>query len=242
MEPSKDGAPPVIELRGVQKFYEDGGVQALRGIDLSIRRGEAVAVMGPSGCGKSTLLNIIGALDRPTAGEVIVDGQPLHRLRNWDRIRAHKIGFVFQSFYLLPNLTATENVQIPMFESDWTLAQRIDRAVNLLRLVGLGDRASHLPRQLSIGQRQRVAIARALANEPAILLADEPTGSLDSRTGKEIMELLLSLNRHQGTTLVVVTHDPSVAEYADRRINMLDGRITNQQSVVPPEMREAPPS
>ncbi len=221
---------PAIQLRNVEKYYEDGGVQALRGIDLTIRRGETVAVMGPSGCGKSTLLNIIGALDRPTRGQVLLEGHPLERMRHWDKIRARKIGFVFQSFYLLPNLTATENVQIPMFETDWTLAERRSRAIDLLHMVGLSDRTHHLPRQLSIGQRQRVAIARALANAPTILLADEPTGSLDSHSGREIMELLVALNCRQGTTLVIVTHDPQVAQYAGRRVSMLDGRVTDQQA------------
>lgn len=216
---------PLLSLRDVRKTYADGQVQALAGVSFDIQPGQFVSVMGPSGCGKSTLLNILGALDRPTSGEVLFDGSPLERVQNLDQLRAQRIGFVFQSFYLLPNLTALENVQLPMFEGNLSLAERPGRAEQLLSLVGLQDRLRHLPYQLSIGQRQRVAIARALANQPSLILADEPTGSLDSQTGLEIMELLQALNHDHQATLVVVTHDDQIASYGDRLIRMLDGRV-----------------
>lgn len=216
---------PLLSLRDVRKTYADGQVQALAGVSFDIQAGQFVSVMGPSGCGKSTLLNILGALDRPTSGEVLFDGSPLDRVQNLDQLRAQRIGFVFQSFYLLPNLTALENVQLPMFEGNLSLAERPGRAEQLLSLVGLQDRLRHLPYQLSIGQRQRVAIARALANQPSLILADEPTGSLDSQTGLEIMELLQALNHDHQATLVVVTHDDQIASYGDRLIRMLDGRV-----------------
>ncbi|MCR9296433.1 MAG: ABC transporter ATP-binding protein [bacterium] len=216
---------PLLSLRDVRKTYADGQVQALAGVSFDIQPGQFVSVMGPSGCGKSTLLNILGALDRPTSGEVLFDGSPLERVQNLDQLRAQQIGFVFQSFYLLPNLTALENVQLPMFEGNLSLAERPGRAEQLLSLVGLQDRLRHLPYQLSIGQRQRVAIARALANQPSLILADEPTGSLDSQTGLEIMELLQALNHDHQATLVVVTHDDQIASYGDRLIRMLDGRV-----------------
>ena len=181
--------------------------------------------MGPSGCGKSTLLNIIGALDLPTEGEVLFRGRPLSEMANLDQLRAHEIGFVFQSFYLLPNLTAEENIQLPMFEGKLKPRQRVARARELLARVGLADRVGHLPEQLSNGQKQRVAIARALANDPAVVLADEPTGALDSRNGAEVMQLLVELNVEHRTTMVVVTHDQSVADRSRRIVRMMDGRI-----------------
>ncbi len=225
---SRDNAPPtvaLVELRDVAKTYVDGAVKALDGVSLAIPAGEFVSIMGPSGCGKSTLLHMIGALDVPTAGQVLFRGVPLDAVRDLDSLRAREIGFVFQTFYLLPNLTARENVQLPMFGDGRPEAARVERAETLLALVGLADRAGHLPGQLSIGQRQRVAIARALANEPAIVLADEPTGSLDSRSGGEVMDLLERLHAEHGTTLVVVTHDAAVAARARRLVRMLDGRI-----------------
>jgi len=225
---SREHAAPaaaLVELRGVTKTYVDGGVKALDGVSLAIRAGESVSIMGPSGCGKSTLLHMIGGLDVPTAGQVLFRGVPLDAVRDLDRLRAREIGFVFQTFYLLPNLTALENVQLPMFGDGRPEADRCERAETLLALVGLADRAGHLPGQLSIGQRQRVAIARALANEPAIVLADEPTGSLDSRSGGEVMDLLERLDAEHGTTLVVVTHDAAVAARGRRLVRMLDGRI-----------------
>ncbi|MCA9128712.1 MAG: ABC transporter ATP-binding protein [Planctomycetales bacterium] len=215
----------LVALRDVCKTYADGNVQALRNVSLAVARGEFVSIMGPSGCGKSTLLNMLGALDRPTSGEVYFADQPLSAMKNLEKLRARRIGFVFQSFYLLPNLTALENVQLPMFESDRPLHLRRHEAERLLERVGLADRLEHTPHQLSIGQRQRVAIARAMANAPDLILADEPTGSLDSGSGTEIMDLLGELNETQGTTLVVVTHDQTVAERAGRIIRMLDGEV-----------------
>jgi len=218
-------APPLVNLRNVEKIYRDGAVRALDGVSLEIPAGQFLSITGPSGCGKSTLLHMIGALDSPTAGEILFRGESLAGIRDVDRLRSREIGFVFQTFYLLPNLTARENVQVPMFGDGRSDAERVAEADRLLGLVGLALRADHLPSQLSIGQRQRVAIARALANDPALVLADEPTGSLDSRSGGEVMDLLERLHADRGTTLVVVTHDPTVAARAERTIRMLDGRI-----------------
>lgn len=215
----------LLELRNVSKTYKDGNVQALRDVSLSIVSAEFVSIMGPSGCGKSTLLNMLGALDQPSSGQVFLEGEALEDAPNLDQVRARKIGFVFQSFYLLPNLTAVENVQLPMFEGTLALSERVERARYLLQVVRLKDRESHLPNQLSIGQRQRVAIARALANSPSVVLADEPTGSLDSQSGKEIMDILQELNGEHQTTLVVVTHDENVALRGRRTVRMLDGMI-----------------
>jgi len=222
------GETPLVELRQVTRTYRDGDVRALDGVSLAIPAGDFISIVGPSGCGKSTLLHLIGALDVPTAGEVLFRGTPLAAIPDLDHLRAREIGFVFQTFYLLPNLTARENVQLPMFGDGRSEAQRTARADELLARVGLAARSDHLPGQLSIGQRQRVAIARALANEPAIVLADEPTGSLDSRSGGEVMDLLGRLHAEQGTTLVVVTHDAAVAARGRRTIRMLDGRIVEQ--------------
>jgi len=216
---------PLVSLSGVSRRYADGNVEALRDVTLAIDRGEFVAVMGPSGCGKSTLLNVIGALDRPTAGEIRFRGRPLAEIDDLDRFRAREIGFVFQTFYLLPNLTAEENVQIPMFEGELRRRDRTQRARELLDLVGLGQRREHLPSQLSIGQRQRVAVARALANRPAVILADEPTGALDTASGQDVMRLLGELNRDHGTTVVVVTHEADVAHHAARIVNLRDGSL-----------------
>lgn len=219
------GDTPLVELRHVARTYRDGDVRALDGVSLTIPAGDFISIVGPSGCGKSTLLHLIGALDVPTAGEVLFRGTPLAAIRDIDHLRAREIGFVFQTFYLLPNLTARENVQLPMFGDGRSEAERTARADELLARVGLAARSDHLPGQLSIGQRQRVAIARALANEPAIVLADEPTGSLDSRSGGEVMDLLGRVHAEHGTTLVVVTHDAAVAARGRRTIRMLDGRI-----------------
>ena len=216
---------PLVSLREVSKHYRDGDVQALDNISLDIYLGQFVSIMGPSGCGKSTLLNMIGALDRPTSGKVLFDGKSLDGVADLDRLRSKHIGFVFQSFYLLPNLTAEENVQIPMFESERGRAARVSEARRLLALVGLEERLKHLPSQLSIGQRQRVAIARALANGPDLILADEPTGALDSQNGHEVMDLLCDLNESQKTTLVVVTHDQIVADRGGQTTWLRDGRI-----------------
>lgn len=209
----------------VSRTYEDGGVAALCDVSLDVGRGEYVAIMGPSGSGKSTLLNLLGALDRPTKGEVLLEGRPYSQLGPLDRVRSQKIGFVFQSFCLLPTLTAVENVQIPMFEGPLGARARARRAAELLDAVGMGHRAAHLPSRLSVGERQRVAIARALANEPPLLLADEPTGNLDSRSGEGILDLFGDLHERRGATLVVITHSADVAGRAQRVVRIRDGRI-----------------
>jgi putative ABC transport system ATP-binding protein len=202
-------------------------VNALNGLSLQIASGEVVAIMGPSGSGKSTLMNILGCLDRPTSGEYILDGEPAENLRDDQlaSIRNRKIGFVFQSFNLLPRASALANVELPLRYAGDSGGRRKERAKAALEAVGLGDRMSHKPTELSGGQQQRVAIARALVNDPAILMADEPTGALDSRTGAEIMELLLQINRQRGTTVILVTHDPNVAARARRTIRLQDGKV-----------------
>ena len=222
----------VVETRDLVKIYGDGvEVRALDGVNLIVREKEFVAVMGPSGSGKSTLLHLIGALDRPTSGQVIVQGQDLTRVRDLDHFRSQTVGFVFQLHNLIPTLTARENVEIPMHEGKLSRGARRRRALELLELVGLAERADFLPNQLSGGERQRVAIARALANNPAIILADEPTGNLDSVSGAEVMRTLRHLNQTQGTTIIVVTHDPKVARATDRRITLQDGRIVDDHPV-----------
>jgi ABC-type lipoprotein export system ATPase subunit len=217
------------------KIYGDGDeVRALDGVDLSIPEGEMLAVMGPSGSGKSTLLNMLGGLDRPTSGQVLIDEQDLATVRNLDRFRSQTVGFVFQLHNLLPTLTAQENVEVPMRGQAIGRRARRERARELLDLVGLADRVKHLPSQLSGGQRQRVAIARALANQPRLILADEPTGNLDTASGAEIMELLGELNESQGTTIIVVTHDRRVARATDRILTMRDGQISDDHAVADP--------
>ncbi len=198
-EPENEHAA-LLRAEHVSRRYRDGDVNALADVSLEIRPGEYVAIIGPSGSGKSTLLNMLGALDEPTSGEVYFEGRPLSQWGSLDDFRSQKIGFVFQSFYLLPTLTAVENVQIPMFEGSLPLAERVRKATELLESVGLGHRADHRPNQLSVGERQRVAIARALANGPPLLLADEPTGNLDSHSGAEILNLFDRLHREQGMT------------------------------------------
>jgi putative ABC transport system ATP-binding protein len=215
----------LVRAEQLCKTYPDGRVQAVVDVSVGIRGGEYVAIMGPSGSGKSTLLNLVGALDRPSSGEVYFEGQPLSARRDLDRLRAQKLGFVFQSFYLLPTLTAAENVQIPMFEGPLPAARRARKARELLAAVSLSHRADHLPVRLSVGERQRVAIARALANDPILLLADEPTGNLDSRTAAEVLDLFSWLHRDRGMTLIVVTHGPEVAQRAERILRMRDGRL-----------------
>jgi putative ABC transport system ATP-binding protein len=219
----------------VGKTYPDGRVQALVEVSLEIRRGEYIAIVGPSGSGKSTLLNLLGALDRPDEGETYFDGFPLSVHRDLDRLRSQKIGFVFQSFYLLPTLTALENVQIPMFEGPLSAGARARKAGELLEMVGLSHRAGHLPSRLSVGERQRVAIARALANDPVLLLADEPTGNLDSQTAADILDLFDRLHHMHGMTLAVVTHSQDVADRAERVIRLRDGRVVADSLVEPPE-------
>jgi putative ABC transport system ATP-binding protein len=215
---------PILRVQDLVRTYTDGDVHALRGVSLEVARGESVAITGPSGCGKSTLLHLMGGLDRPTSGEVFFEGKPLASY-DLDSFRALRLGFVFQSFHLLATLTAKENVQIPMFEAPWPRSERIERAERLLGEVGLAHRREHLPTRLSVGERQRVAIARALANDPLLLLADEPTGNLDSRAQSEVLDILDKLRRERNLTLVIVTHSAEVAASADREIRMRDGQI-----------------
>jgi ABC-type lipoprotein export system ATPase subunit len=225
----------MVETHDLTKIYGDGdAVRALDGVNLAIEEGEMVAVMGPSGSGKSTLLNMIGGLDRPTEGRVLVNGRDLATVRNLDAFRAQTVGFVFQLHNLLPTLTALENVEVPMRGQSIGHRARRERARELLGLVGLAGRLDHLPSQLSGGQRQRVAIARALANRPRLILADEPTGNLDTAAGEELMALLAELNKSQGTTIVVVTHDRRVAQATGRILTMSDGRIADDHPVGDP--------
>jgi putative ABC transport system ATP-binding protein len=216
----------MISLRGISRTYDVGGrpVRALRDFDLDIAAGEYVSIMGPSGSGKSTLLNIVGCLDRPNSGSYKLDGEETADLSETDlsRVRRHKIGFVFQFFHLVPRLTAAENVELPMVFAGTDARERRERAARSLASVGLADRAHHRPDQLSGGERQRVAVARAMVMDPAILLADEPTGNLDSASGAEIVELIETMNAH-GLTLLVVTHDPAIGGRARRRIRLADG-------------------
>jgi putative ABC transport system ATP-binding protein len=219
-----DDPGAILRAEGLVKHYPDGNVQALRGVSLEVPEGEFAAITGPSGCGKSTLLHLLGGLDRPDAGEVRFRGEPFSRI-DLDAFHARQVGFVFQAFYLMPTLTAVENVQIPMFEGPQPRRERARRAAELLSEVGLSHRANHRPTKLSVGERQRVAIARALANDPELLLADEPTGNLDSKSQEEILRLLGQLRDRRRLTLLVVTHSPDVARAADRRIAMKDGQI-----------------
>ena len=224
----------IIETHDLTRIYGDGeAIHALDGVNLHVAPGELVAVMGPSGSGKSTLLNIIGALDRPSSGEAFVDGQNVAKIRNKDRFRAQKIGFMFQLHNLLPTMTARENVEVPMMGYA-SLRERRKRSKELLELVGLGDRMNHLPNQLSGGQRQRVAVARALANNPPLVLADEPTGSLDTVSGQDLLKLLWELNKSHGTTFLVVTHDPAVARQTRRVLVMADGKIVREDIIGSP--------
>lgn len=220
-------ADPLIAIAHLNKIYGTGetAVHALDDVSFDVMPGELMAIMGPSGCGKSTLLNMIGALDRSTSGTVKVAGEDVSQLRNVDRFRAQTVGFVFQLHNLLPTLTALENVEVPMQGQGVGGGQRRARALHLLEMVGLADRADHLPNQLSGGQRQRIAVARSLANEPRLILADEPTGSLDSQSGEEVLALLGRLNAEQGTTVVIVTHDRGVAQVTQRIVRMRDGRV-----------------
>ena len=222
----------VIDTRELVKTYQMGEVlvHALRGVSFQIHTGEMVAIMGPSGSGKSTLMNLLGCLDRPTSGSYSLDGTEVSGMSDDQlaAVRNQKIGFVFQSFNLLPRISALENVELPMRYAG-VVQGRKERAREALELVGLGDRVHHKPTELSGGQQQRVAIARALVNQPAILMADEPTGNLDTKSGKEIMELMINLNRERGMTVILVTHDPKIGDQAQRVIRVLDGEVDARQ-------------
>ena len=214
---------PQLEVRNLRKSYDEGRIEALRGVDLAISAGEYVTITGPSGSGKSTLLQLLGGLDTPTSGEVRFQDEVLGKAIDLDTYRSRQVGFIFQAFYLLPTLRAIENVQVPMLAVNQKANNRAERAELLLREMGLDHRLNQYPNELSAGERQRVAIARALANEPAILLADEPTGNLDSVNSAHIMEILTSIQKQRGMTLIVVTHDDEIARTAPRHIRIRDG-------------------
>ena len=222
---SPDSEALVYEARGLTKSFDGGSVAALRGVDFHVREGEFVAVVGPSGCGKTTLLQLLGSLDRPSSGTLTYRGKSIANLPDPSEYRAREIGFIFQAFHLLPTFTVVENVQIPMFEGGLSRSERAGRALELLNDVGLEHRLKHFPSELSGGERQRVAIARSLANRPSVLLADEPTGNLDSENAAHVVELLLRLHKELGTTLILVTHDLAIAALAARTVRMKDGRI-----------------
>jgi putative ABC transport system ATP-binding protein len=229
---------PVIELTGIEKIYDTGSVRvhALRNVNLEIRHGEFVAIMGTSGSGKSTLMNILGCLDRPTAGCYRMEGVDISRLNKDQRadVRNRKLGFVFQGFNLLRRTTALENVELPLIYAGIPAAERIRRSRSALAVVGLAYREDNHPSQLSGGQQQRVAIARALVNNPSMLLADEPTGNLDTRTSLDVMSVFQRLNRESGITIVLVTHEPDIAEFASRVVHVRDGRIVSDRPVAWP--------
>ena len=229
MNPPSASPQPILEAKGLTREFDEGHVRALRGVDCSINEGEFVAVIGPSGCGKSTLLQLFGALDRPTSGTLLYRGESVPDNPNPAAYRAREVGFIFQAFHLLPTFTALENVQIPMFEVERSVSARRERAVELLKMVGLENRLDHFPSKLSGGERQRVAIARSLANEPSLLLADEPTGNLDSKNAHVVLDLILRLQQEQGRTMVLVTHDPTIADRAGRVLRMRDGRIVSDE-------------
>jgi putative ABC transport system ATP-binding protein len=229
-------AAPVVAAKGVTKVYRLDGVEvrALDGIDLAVAQGDSLAVMGPSGSGKSTLLGLLGGLDRPTAGDLAFAGRRVGAMSDDElaKVRNQVVGFVFQSFQLLPRTTAVANVGLPLVYRGLGRAERRRRAVEALQSVGLGQRMGHRPSQLSGGEQQRVAIARALVTEPAMLLADEPTGNLDSRSGDEVLDLLARLHAERGVAVVVVTHDPGVAERLDRMVMVRDGRLVPEEERV----------
>jgi ABC-type lipoprotein export system ATPase subunit len=226
---------PIIVAKGIHKTYRTGEVEvhALRGVDLTIQTGEMVAIMGPSGCGKTTLLNCLSGLDLLDRGEVLLEGQPLHKMKDKIRTsyRARRMGFVFQTYNLLPVISAVENVEMPLLVSGVRPREARQRALKALADVGLADRANHRPAELSGGQRQRVTIARSLVNNPAIVWADEPTGNLDSQTANDVLDLMIRLNREEGQTFVIVTHDAKIGDLCNRIVLMRDGEIVDSQSV-----------
>jgi putative ABC transport system ATP-binding protein len=230
----------VFRAEGLRKDYDDGQVQALRGVNFDIAERELVAITGPSGCGKSTLLQLLGALDRPTAGDLLYRGQSLAQREDLALYRSQEIGFVFQSFHLLPTFTAEENVQMPMFEGKLSRGERESKARELLAAVGLAARRQHFPGKLSGGERQRVAIARSLANDPKVLLADEPTGNLDTKSAHSVLDLLSRLHEERAMTMVLITHDLSVARRATRAIQMKDGQVVfdGAPAQLPPPTQE----
>jgi len=232
-EPQDIDVQNIVRTRGVRRVYKLGKleVEALRGIDLEIKRGEYISIMGPSGSGKSTLFNMIGALDKPTSGKVYIDEVDVAQLDAYELawLRCRKIGYIFQTFNLIPVMTALENVTLPMIFAGLSTDESIDKAVDLLETVGLGDRVQHRPLELSGGQQQRVAVARALANDPAIVLADEPTGNLDRQTGREIIELLRRLNTEKEVTIISATHDLKMLDVSDRIVWVEDGKIAKIQ-------------
>ena len=215
----------LLEASSATKHYDEGRIQALRGVDLAVTAGEFLAITGPSGSGKSTLLHLFGGLDQPTSGEIRYRGQNMANTFDLDSYRSRRVGFIFQAFHLLPTLRAVENVQVPMFETKLSLREREEKAASLLREVGLEHRLRQYPNQLSAGERQRAAIARSLANDPEILLADEPTGNLDSENSEKIMALLTGIQAKRNMVLVVVTHEAAIAQMAQRTIHLRDGRI-----------------
>ncbi len=217
----------IIEIKNVKKSYEDGRILALNGVDLTVKKGEFVSIIGPSGSGKSTLLNIIGALDKPDSGSIIIDGEDIGGKKDLSNFRAKTLGFIFQLHNLIPNLSASENVEIPMYGQKIKSKDMRERSLKLLDIMGIKDKSHRKSSELSGGERQRVAVARSLANNPSIILADEPTGSLDSKNGNLILEHLKNLHIENKVTLIVVTHDMRVAQMADRIVEVLDGKIVN---------------
>jgi ABC-type lipoprotein export system ATPase subunit len=223
----------IARLERVSKIFDRGRLQALKDISFEIIQSQWLTITGPSGCGKTTLLNLISGLDLPTTGSIYFQGVQPKLASEWSRIRAHRIGFIFQAIHLLPRLTALENIQMPLFESMPRERDRYRRALKLLVRVGLAERAHHLPGDLSGGERQRVAIARSLANAPSLIIADEPTGNLDSQSSRQVMDLLEEVYREEGTTIALVTHNPEVARRGNRWIELLDGRIIGDRQELP---------
>ncbi len=242
--PSTQPQPSIVQVRGLRKDFQlgDQWVHALKGVDLDIPMGQFIAIMGPSGSGKSTLLYLLGGLDRPSDGEVVVAGNPLDSMNGEElaAFRRETIGFIFQAFHLVPTLTALENVALPGIFAGADRDMREGRAMRILTALGMEDRLDHRPNQLSGGQQQRVAIARALFNDPPVIMADEPTGALDSKTGQTVMRMLRFLCHQQGKTIIVVTHDPNVASNADRMISLRDGDIIEDKLMRPPRRNIRP--